>query len=136
MKITNDIKYIGVNDKKIDLFESQFKVPNGMAYNSYIILDEKIAVMDSVDFDFNDEWLENLEKELNGREPDYLIIHHMEPDHSSCILNFTKKYKNSKLISSEKSFNILKDFSLETNSEFLYFFIKFKMQDEWSGSIW
>ena len=110
MKITNDIKYIGVNDKKIDLFESQFKVPNGMAYNSYIILDEKIAVMDSVDFDFNDEWLENLEKELNGREPDYLIIHHMEPDHSSCILNFIKKYKNSELVSSEKSFKILNNF--------------------------
>ena len=110
MKITTDIKYIGVNDKKIDLFESQFKVPNGMAYNSYIILDEKIAVMDSVDFDFNDEWLENLEKELNGREPDYLIIHHMEPDHSSCILNFIKKYKNSKLVSSEKSFKILNNF--------------------------
>ena len=110
MKITNDIKYIGVNDKKIDLFESQFKVPNGMAYNSYVILDEKIAVMDSVDFDFNDEWLENLEKELNGREPDYLIIHHMEPDHSSCILNFIKKYKNSELVSSEKSFKILNNF--------------------------
>ncbi len=110
MKITNDIKYIGVNDKKIDLFESQFIVPNGMAYNSYIILDEKIAVMDSVDFDFNDEWLENLEKELNGREPDYLIIHHMEPDHSSCIFSFTEKYKNAKLVSSEKSFEILKNF--------------------------
>ena len=110
MKITNDIKYIGVNDKIIDLFESQFKVPNGMAYNSYIILDEKIAVMDSVDFDFNNEWLKNLEKELNGNEPDYLIIHHMEPDHSSCILSFIEKYKNSKLVSSEKSFKILNNF--------------------------
>lgn len=110
MNITNDIIYIGVNDKKIDLFESQFRVPNGMAYNSYVIIDEKIAVMDSVDFDFNDEWLNNLEKELKGREPDYLIIHHMEPDHSSCILNFSEKYKNSKLVSSEKSFKILNNF--------------------------
>lgn len=110
MNITNDIRYIGVNDKKIDLFESQFRVPNGMAYNSYIIIDEKIAVMDSVDFDFNDEWLNNLEKELKGREPDYLIIHHMEPDHSSGILSFTEKYKNAKLVSSEKSFKILNGF--------------------------
>ena len=110
MNITNDIRYIGVNDKKIDLFESQFRVPNGMAYNSYVIIDEKIAVMDSVDFDFNDEWLNNLENVLNGREPDYLIIHHMEPDHSSCILNFSEKYKNSKLVSSEKSFKILNNF--------------------------
>ena len=89
MNITNDIRYIGVNDKKIDLFESQFRVPNGMAYNSYVIIDEKIAVMDSVDFDFNDEWLNNLENVLNGREPDYLIIHHINQNQLNPLQQFS-----------------------------------------------
>ena len=92
MTITNDIRYIGVNDRNIDLFEGQYVVPNGMAYNSYVILDEKIAVMDTVDANFKDEWLSNLEAALDGRKPDYLIVQHMEPDHSANILNFADKY--------------------------------------------
>ena len=90
MKITNDIKYIGVNDHKIDLFEGQYVVPNGMSYNSYVILDEKIAVMDTVDAAFTHEWLDNLQTALDGRSPDYLIVQHMEPDHSANIFNFSK----------------------------------------------
>ena len=83
MKITDTIKYVGVNDHQIDLFEGQYKVPNGMAYNSYVILDEKIAVMDTVDANFTHEWLDNLDQALNGRKPDYLIVQHMEPDHAA-----------------------------------------------------
>ena len=82
MKITKDIRYVGVNDHEIDLFEGQYVVPNGMAYNSYVIMDEKIAIMETIDKRKTDEWLENLEKALNGREPDYLIISHLEPDHA------------------------------------------------------
>ena len=110
MKITNDIKYIGVNDHKIDLFEGQYTVPNGMAYNSYLILDDKIAVMDTVDASFTHEWLDNLENALNGRLPDYLIVQHMEPDHSANIYNFVKAYPSAKIVSSQKAFNMMKQF--------------------------
>ncbi len=109
MKITNDIKYIGVNDKKIDLFEGQFPVPNGISYNSYVILDEKIAVMDSVDAAFLDEWFENIENTVKS-EPDYLVVTHMEPDHSANIFNFLNKYKNAVVVSSAKSFDMMKGF--------------------------
>jgi len=88
MNITSDILYIGVNDHKVDLFEGQYRVPNGMSYNSYLIRDEKIAVMDTVDRNFTHEWLDNLEKALSGRKPDYLVVQHMEPDHSANIVNF------------------------------------------------
>ncbi|MBR4419419.1 MAG: flavodoxin, partial [Clostridia bacterium] len=88
MKITNDIKYIGVNDHSVDLFEGQYVVPNGMSYNSYLINDEKVAVMDTVDANFTHEWLDNLQNALNGRTPDYLVVQHMEPDHSANIMNF------------------------------------------------
>ena len=110
MKITNDVKYIGVNDRLIDLFEGQYEVPNGMAYNSYVILDEKIAVMDTVDARFDKEWLGNLEAVLNGKSPDYLIIQHMEPDHSSSIGVFMKKYANTVIVSSDKAFAMMQQF--------------------------
>lgn len=90
MKISNDIKYVGVNDRNLDLFEGQYVVENGMAYNSYVIIDEKVAVMDSVDRSFGAEWLENIAVALNGRTPDYLVVQHMEPDHSSNILAFSE----------------------------------------------
>ena len=110
MKITNDIKYIGVNDHKIDLFEGQYVVPNGMAYNSYLIVDDKIAVMDTVDASFTHEWLDNLQNALNGRAPDYLVVQHMEPDHSANIHNFVKTYPNAKIVSSVKAFAMMKQF--------------------------
>ena len=110
MLITNDIKYIGVNDKKIDLFEGMYEVPNGISYNSYILFDEKIAVMDSVDASFSDEWLDNLGKTLEGREPDYLVVHHMEPDHSASIMHFVNKYPKAQIVSSAKSFSMMKNF--------------------------
>lgn len=110
MEITKDIKYIGVNDHKVDLFEGQYKVPNGMAYNSYVILDEKIAVMDTVDRNFTHEWLDNLEHALNGRRPDYLVIQHMEPDHSANIANFMKAYPEAVIVSSAKAFAMMKNF--------------------------
>ena len=110
MKITNDVKYIGVNDHKVDLFEGQYVVPNGMAYNSYVIMDEKIAVMDTVDANFTHEWLDNLQNVLNGRSPDFLIVQHMEPDHSANILNFAKNYPNAKIVSSSKAFTMMKNF--------------------------
>ncbi len=110
MNITNDIKYIGVNDRNIDLFEGQYTVPNGMAYNSYVIGDEKIAVMDTVDAAFTHEWLDNLENALAGREPDYLIVQHMEPDHSANIVQFTKRYPNAKIVASAKAFVMMKNF--------------------------
>ncbi len=110
MNITNDIKYIGVNDHKIDLFEGQYIVPNGMAYNSYAIIDDKIAVMDSVDASFKNEWLSNLEAVLEGRKPDYLIVQHMEPDHSANILNFAEKYPEAVIVSSAKAFVMMKNF--------------------------
>ncbi len=108
--ITNDIKYIGVNDHEIDLFEGQYIVPNGMAYNSYAIMDEKIAVMDTVDARFADEWLKNIENTLEGKKPDYLIIQHMEPDHSSSIVHFVKAYPDAKIVSSSKAFVMMKNF--------------------------
>ena len=110
MKITNDIKYIGVNDHKVDLFEGQYIVPNGMAYNSYVILDEKIAVMDTVDQNFGHEWLDNLQAQLGGRNPDYLIVHHMEPDHSANIANFLKVYPNATVVASAKAFTMMGNF--------------------------
>ena len=110
MNITNDIKYIGVNDRKIDLFEGQYIVPNGMCYNSYAIIDEKIAIMDSVDANFKDEWLNNIESALEGRTPDYLIVQHMEPDHSANIMTFAEKYPNAQIVSSKQSFQMMKNF--------------------------
>ena len=110
MQITNDIKYIGVNDHKIDLFEGQYDVPNGMAYNSYANIDEKIAIMDSVDARFTDEWLGNIQNTLGGRTPDYLVVQHMEPDHSANIFNFVKTYSDAKIVSSSKSFAMMKNF--------------------------
>ena len=110
MFITNDIKYIGVNDHQVDLFEGQYVVPNGMSYNSYAILDEKIAVMDSVDRHFGEEWLKNLEAVLEGRKPDYLVVHHMEPDHSANIDFFLQHYPEAVVVSSAKAFTMMKQF--------------------------
>ena len=110
MKITNDIRYIGVNDHEIDLFEGQYDVPNGMAYNSYVILDEKIAVMDTVDQNFGDQWLQNLENTLEGRTPDYLIVQHMEPDHSANIDTFLTKYPNATVVASKQAFVMMGQF--------------------------
>ena len=110
MTITKDIKYVGVNDRKVDLFEGQYIVPEGIAYNSYVILDDKIAVMDTVDAAFTHEWLDNLDSVLGGRTPDYLIIQHMEPDHSANIVNFTKAYPEAKIVSSAKAFAMMKNF--------------------------
>ena len=110
MVITNDIKYIGVYDKKIDLFEGQYKVPNGISYNSYAVIDDKIAIMDTVDAAFADEWLENIKKTLGGRKPNYLVVQHMEPDHSANIVKFTSAYPDAKIVSSVKSFAMMKNF--------------------------
>lgn len=108
MKITQDVRYIGVSDHDLDLFEGQYEVPDGMAYNSYVILDEKIAVFDTVDKKFGDEWLDNLKNELNGRTPDYLVVLHMEPDHSANIAFFAEVYKNAKIVSSAAAFRMMK----------------------------
>ncbi|MBQ8724170.1 MAG: MBL fold metallo-hydrolase, partial [Oscillospiraceae bacterium] len=108
--ITNDIKYIGVNDHETDLFEGQYIIPNGMAYNSYVIIDEKIAVMDTVDQKFTRQWLENLKNALDGRKPDYLIVQHMEPDHSANIVNFVKEYPDAKIAASAPAFVMMKNF--------------------------
>ena len=110
MKITNDIKYVGVNDHKVDLFEGQYTVPNGMAYNSYVILDEKIAVMDTVDAGFTHEWLDNIQNVIGERKPDYLIVQHMEPDHSANIANFVKAYPDVKIVASAKAFVMMQNF--------------------------
>ena len=110
MKVTNDILYIGVNDHQVDLFEGQYVVPNGMAYNSYVIMDEKIAVMDTVDQNFGEEWLNNLEKALDGRKPDYLVVQHMEPDHSANIHVFLTKYPEAVVVASAKAFVMMKQF--------------------------
>ena len=110
MTITNDIRYIGVNDHQIDLFEGQYRVPNGMAYNSYVILDEKIAVMDSVDRNFGAQWLDNLKAELNGRKPDYLVVQHMEPDHSANVALFMETYPEATVVASRAAFNMMKNF--------------------------
>jgi flavorubredoxin len=110
MTITNDIRYIGVNDHQVDLFEGQYVVPNGMSYNSYAIVDEKIAVMDTVDQNFTKEWLANLEDVLQGRKPDYLVVHHMEPDHSANIDVFLNTYPEAVVVSSAKAFAMMKNF--------------------------
>lgn len=110
MNITNDIRYVGVNDHKIDLFEGQYDVPNGMAYNSYVIIDDKIAVMDTVDRNFKHEWLNNLEEALDGRKPDYLVVQHMEPDHSANIKSFMENYPDAVIVSSSKAFVMMKNF--------------------------
>ena len=110
MTITNDIRYIGVNDHDIDLFEGQYIVPEGMAYNSYVIIDEKIAVMDTVSADFGEEWLANLENALGGRKPDYLIIHHMEPDHSANIDKFISAYPEAAVVGNAKTFEMIDQF--------------------------
>ena len=110
MTITEDIRYVGVNDHEIDLFEGQYVVPNGMAYNSYVIMDEKTAVMDTVDGAFTGEWLGNIEKTLSGKSPDYLVVHHMEPDHSANIAAFAEKYPAAKIVASKQAFVMMKQF--------------------------
>lgn len=110
MKITNNIKYVGVNDHNIDLFEGQFIVPNGMSYNSYVIMDEKIAVMDSVDANFGDEWITNIKKTLDGKSPDYLVVHHMEMDHSANIKKFMEEFTSAKIVSSKLAFVMMKNY--------------------------
>lgn len=110
MNVTNSVKYIGVNDKKIDLFEGQYKVPKGISYNSYAIIDEKIAIVDTVDQNFTHEWLDNIQNALSGKSPDYLIVQHMEPDHSANIFNFAKAYPNAKIVSSVKAFAMMKNY--------------------------
>ena len=110
MYITNDIKYIGVNDHQVDLFEGQYVVPNGMSYNSYAIVDEKIAIMDTVDQNFTHEWLDNIQNTLGDRKPDYLVVQHMEPDHSANIFNFAKSYPEATIVSSAKAFAMMQNF--------------------------
>ncbi len=110
MTITNDIKYLGVNDHKTDLFEGQYTIPNGISYNSYAILDEKIAILDTVDVAFTHEWLDNIQNTLGDRKPDYLIVQHMEPDHSANIMQFTKAYPTTKIVASAKAFAMMKNF--------------------------
>ncbi len=110
MQITNDIKYIGVNDHNVDLFEGQYVVPNGMAYNSYVIIDEKIAVMDTADAHFKDEWMANLKAALDGRNPDYLVVSHMEPDHSANIAEFLKEYPDAKVVATRMAFTMMGQF--------------------------
>ena len=106
--ISNTIKYVGVNDHAIDLFEGQYRVPNGMAYNSYAVIDEKIAVMDSVDAHYTKEWLENISSALEGKNPDYLIVQHMEPDHSGSIYAFAEAYPEAKIVASARAFVMMK----------------------------
>ena len=110
MKITDSIKYVGVNDHQVDLFEGQYDVPNGMAYNSYVILDEKIAVMDTVEVNFKDEWLANLAAVLGDRKPDYLVVQHMEPDHSANIMNFLEVYPDTTVVGNVKTFTFMGQF--------------------------
>ena len=115
MKIGNDIYYVGVNDHQIDLFEGQYVVPNGMSYNSYVIMDEKIAVMDTVDANFKDEWLENVAKVLDGAKPDYLVVQHMEPDHAANIENFMKAYPDTIVVANTKTFTMMGNFFRNLN---------------------
>ncbi len=110
MFITDDILYVGVNDHQVDLFEGQYTVPSGMSYNSYVIMDEKIAVMDTVDKNFTHQWLDNIRTVLNGRQPDYLVVQHMEPDHSANIANFLKVYPQATVVSSQKAFTMMGNF--------------------------
>ena len=109
-KVTEDIIYVGVNDHEVDLFEGQYDVPNGMSYNSYVVLDEKVAVFDTVDAHFKDEWFANLEEAFDGRMPDYLIVQHMEPDHAANIANFAEKYPEAKIVGNAKTFPMMKQF--------------------------
>ena len=108
--ITEDIRYVGVNDHQVDLFEGQYVVPNGMAYNSYVILDEKIAVMDTVDARFGEEWLDHISNLLEGRQPDYLVVQHMEPDHSANIVTFLERYPKATVVGNAKTFTMLGQF--------------------------
>ena len=110
MKITDSVKYLGVFDNDIDLFEGQYTVPEGISYNSYAVIDEKIAVMDTVDKRFGDEWIRNIKEALSGRAPDYLVVHHMEPDHSASIRNFAEEFPEAKIVSSAKAFAMMKNF--------------------------
>ena len=110
METVKDIVYVGVNDHEVDLFEGQYVVPNGMAYNSYVIMDEKIAVMDTVDANFGEEWMNNLKNAMQGRTPDYLIVQHMEPDHSANITRFADAYPDAKIVASAKAFVMMKNF--------------------------
>ena len=110
MQITKDIRYIGVNDHEVDLFEGQYVVPNGMAYNSYVIIDEKIAVMDTADVHFKDEWMANLKTALEGRSPDYLVVSHMEPDHSANIAAFLQEYPEAKVVATRMAFTMMGQF--------------------------
>ena len=110
MKIGNDIYYVGVNDHQVDLFEGQYEVPNGMSYNSYVIKDEKIAVMDTVDANFTEEWLGNVAKVLDGAKPDYLVVQHMEPDHAANIENFMKAYPDTTVVANTKTFTMMENF--------------------------
>ena len=115
MKIGNDIYYVGVNDHQVDLFEGQYVVPNGMSYNSYVIMDEKIAVMDTVDANFKDEWLENVARVLDGAKPDYLVVQHMEPDHAANIENFMKVYPDTTVVANIKTFTMMGNFFRNLN---------------------
>lgn len=110
MQITEDIRYVGVNDHQVDLFEGQYVVPNGIAYNSYVILDEKITVVDTVDVHFADEWLANVAAVLDGKQPTYLLVHHMEPDHAGSIALFLEKYPAAAVVSSAKAFPMMQHF--------------------------
>ena len=110
MNITNDIKYIGVDDTDLDLFESQYIIPNGISYNSYLITDEKVAVMDTVDARKSEEWLQNLDAALGGRQPDYLVVHHMEPDHAGTIALFVEKYPEAQIVASARAIQMMADF--------------------------
>ena len=110
MKVGNDIYYVGVNDHQVDLFEGQYDVPNGMSYNSYVIMDEKIAVMDTVDADFTHQWLDNIQQVLDGRKPDYLIVQHMEPDHAANVANFLKVYPDTTVVATGKAFGMIRNF--------------------------
>ncbi len=110
MKISDSVKYVGVNDHEVDLFEGQYDVPNGMAYNSYVIMDEKTVVMDTVDINFKDEWLKNIEEVTGGKDPDYLVVSHMEPDHSANIKNFVDKYPDVTVVGNAQTFNMMGQF--------------------------
>lgn len=117
MKLSIAIRYVGVNDRQVDLFEGQYVVPNGMSYNSYLVIDDKIAVFDTVDFSFRDEWFNNMERELNGKTPDYLIVQHMEPDHSANVAAFASKYPSATIVASSKAFSMMKNFFGEEFSD-------------------
>ena len=114
-KVTESIFYVGANDHDLDLFEGQYIIPNGMAYNSYVILDDKVAVMDTVDANFKHEWLDNLEQALGGRKPDYLIVQHMEPDHAANVANFLEVYPGTTVVANAKTFVMIQEF-LRTGS--------------------